>query len=401
MTYAMSKKQLSATKLRIIGHIQGKQKGPTVVFFGGIHGNEPCGVDALEQTFQKLKMSSASIRGTIYGIHGNIPAQLQRKRFLDTDLNRLWTSAGIKAIKTKKETDLSHEEHELIEIHALVLNIIALHTPPFYFVDIHSTSGRTMPFITINDALINRRFSKHFPVPIVLGIEEYLEGPLLSYINSLGYVSLGFEAGQHTEEASVKNSMAFIGLALVFAGCLQRNEAANFDRYYQNLQQAASGNTSFYEVVHRYLIPIGGRFRMALGFENFEEVRKGTVMAMQEERKVRAKKDAIVFMPLYQEQGQEGFFLIRKIPLWALQWSALLRRLKLHRLLTLLPGISWADTQKESLLVNLKIARFFTKSFFHLLGYRNKTLDKDHLLMYNREHTAKNDMYKNTGRFSK
>ena len=42
---------------RIIGQISGKEKGPTVVLFGGIHGNEPSGVEALEQVFRQLKVS--------------------------------------------------------------------------------------------------------------------------------------------------------------------------------------------------------------------------------------------------------------------------------------------------------------------------------------------------------
>ena len=43
--------------------------------------------------------------------------------------------------------------------------------------------------------------------PIVLGIEEYLQGPLLSYINTLGYVSLGFESGQHDNKQAILKAM--------------------------------------------------------------------------------------------------------------------------------------------------------------------------------------------------
>jgi hypothetical protein len=46
----------------------------------------------------------------------------------------------------------------------------------------------SLPFITINDALINLKFSNCSPISIVLEIEEYLEGPILNYLNSLGYV---------------------------------------------------------------------------------------------------------------------------------------------------------------------------------------------------------------------
>ena len=35
------------------------------------------------------------------------------------------------------------------------------------------------------------------------GIEEYLNGPLLSYINELGYVAFGFEGGQHDDISAI------------------------------------------------------------------------------------------------------------------------------------------------------------------------------------------------------
>ena len=87
-----------------------------------------------------------------------------------------------------------------------------------------------MPFITINDALINRKFSEQFPVPIVLGIEEYLNGPLLSYINQMGYVSLGFESGQHDDFSAITNSIAFVYLALVYSGVLKEEAVINFSK---------------------------------------------------------------------------------------------------------------------------------------------------------------------------
>ena len=40
---------------RVIFKIKGKQPGPTIVFFGGIHGNEPAGVIALKETSNNLK----------------------------------------------------------------------------------------------------------------------------------------------------------------------------------------------------------------------------------------------------------------------------------------------------------------------------------------------------------
>ena len=198
-----------------------------MVFFGGIHGNEPSGVDALQEVFKEFETHPISVKGSMYGIQGNMPALLQKQRFLARDLNRLWTKPEIERIKALAKDQRTPEDKELLELLELLNAILENETGPFYFIDFHTTSSRTLPFITINDAMINRKFSKLFPVPIILGIEEYLEGPLLSYINTKGYLSLGFESGQHfTEEARI-NSVAFIWLSLQYSGFLKEAHVAN------------------------------------------------------------------------------------------------------------------------------------------------------------------------------
>ncbi len=379
---------------RFIGSFEGNKKGPTVIFFGGIHGNEPAGVQALEHVFSSLHKSELEINGAVFGIRGNIPALLQKKRFIEDDLNRIWSSEQIKQIEKKDRSNLRLEEIELLEIKDIITQILRTQSPPFYFIDFHTTSSKTLPFITINDALINRRFSQQFPVPIILGIEEYLEGPLLSRMNQLGYVSLGFESGQHDDPIAVENSIAFLWLTLVYTKVLDKEEVIDFDAYYHQLYTASEGNTNFYEVVHRQELKRNDAFSMLKGLESFQKVSEGTLLAIQNEEKIYAEKDTILFMPLYQRQGAEGFFLIRHTPNWALKTSAIIRKSKLDSLLTYLPGISWSDHEKQSLLVNLNVARFFTKSFFHLLGYRNRKVDETHILMHNRERTAKNKMYR-------
>jgi hypothetical protein len=379
---------------RFVGQVVGEQKGPTHIFFGGIHGNEPAGVKALESLFEKLDKDAFRIRGAIIGIRGNIPALLKGQRFLDQDLNRIWTEEKIIEIKIKPRSELEVEEIELLEIEQIITEILGSYKPPFYFIDFHTTSSKTLPFITINDSLINRKFSQQFPVPIILGIEEYLEGPLLSHMNKQGYVSLGFESGQHNEETAVKNNIAFLWLTLVFSGGIDQQAVSDFDMYYRDLKSSANEDSNFYEVAHRQELKSTDDFSMLKGFESFQQVTHGTLLAIQNKKKIYAEEASILFMPLYQQQGGEGFFLIKHTPKSALKISAMLRKIRFDTLLTLLPGISWSDSKKESLLVNLKVARFFTKSFFHLLGYRNRTVDDTHLLMHNRERSAKNKMYR-------
>lgn len=98
-------------------------------------------------------------------------------------------------------------------------------------------------------------------------------------------------------------------------------------------------------------------------------------------------------MPLYQKQGAEGYFMIRRIPKWVLALSAGLRKVRADHLLAALPGVSWKNREKAQLVVNLKVARFYSKAIFHLLGYRSRILDRDRILINNREKVARNELY--------
>ncbi|WP_460220371.1 succinylglutamate desuccinylase/aspartoacylase family protein [Psychroserpens sp. MEBiC05023] len=376
---------------RIIAHIQGKNPGATIVFFAGIHGNETAGVFALEQVLKTIP--SEQVHGTIYGISGNLQALKEQQRYLDADLNRLWTKEQLVALEFKNSLNI--EEHEQQELFQLIQQIINSNSGPFYFIDFHTTSSKTLPFITINDALINRKFSQLFPVPIVLGIEEYLNGPLLSYINELGYVSLGFESGQHDDKEAIDNCISFIYLALSYAEILTKDTIPQLDKEFKTLQTNANHLSEVFEVIYLHRIRKDEMFKMKMGFKSFQEIRKGMSIATSNNLDVKSKYSAWLFMPLYQPQGQEGFFIIRTIKPFVLKLSAGLRQLKFDRLLVLLPGITWQDKNKKALKVNLNIAKFFAKSIFHLLGYRNKKLNTNHVLLFNRERTSKIESYKN------
>jgi succinylglutamate desuccinylase len=375
-------------KNRIFHHIKGKYPGATIVFFAGMHGNETAGVYALDNVLNTI--SEKNVTGEIYGVYGNIKALQKNKRFLDSDLNRLWTLEQLNGINDKEE--LNQEEQEQKELFYFINKLLAATQTPIYFIDLHTTSSKSLPFITINDALINRKFSSCFPVPIVLGIEEYLDGPLLSYLNTLGYLSLGFESGQHTDPLAIKNCEAFIHLALKHAGHLNIN---NFKNHEDELIKASRDISSIFEVIYKYHIEEKEEFSMKDGFESFQKIKKGALLATSNGKNIYSDYTAKLFMPLYQKSGNDGFFIIRPIPRFFLRLSEGLRTIKADSLLTLLPGISWQNKRLGVLKANLAVTRFMAKSVFHLFGYRNKQLDKTHLLLYNRERVSRNKMYQN------
>ncbi len=390
--YSKALKQSLEVK-RIIKHLKSSQPGPTLIFIGGIHGNEPSGVFALQKVLDELQEKEIPILGNIYAISGNLWALEHNKRYDKQDLNRLWSQESINNILTGKQKITSEDISQQIDLCRVIHDILQTESGPFYFMDLHTTSSKTVPFLTVNDSLLNRKFTQQYPVPMILGIEEYLEGPLLSYINELGYVAFGFEAGQHDDPASIKNHIAFIYLTLVFAGSVKKT-VVDYNHHYQILFDNSLEYKHIYEIYLRHEINNGDTFQMKPGFINFQKINKGQELARSNGKIIISDRDGKIFMPLYQNLGDDGFFAIKRTPKFFLNLSAILRKIRFDHILPLLPGIKWSSSQKNSLNVNRKIAPFFTKQFFHLLGYRSKQIDSTHLRVRNREIASKTRAYR-------
>ncbi|MFT0713509.1 succinylglutamate desuccinylase/aspartoacylase family protein [Flagellimonas lutimaris] len=392
MTLVHSKALDETVKVdRVIDHIQGKKGGPTVVFFGGVHGNETAGVFALKDVFEEIRSKKIPVNGEVYAISGNLGALESKQRFQHEDLNRIWFQERIERIVHSREIKHSEEE-ELSQLFRMLHNILDTGTPPFYFMDLHTTSSDTSPFMVLNDSLLNRKYASNYPLPIILGIEEYLKGALLSYINELGYVSLGFESGQHDDDKAVESCIEFIRYSLTLTQSVNVSEEKR-----QQLKGviADSGNAPhrFYEIYHQHDIGSKNDFKMLPGFINFQVIPKGVSLAVVDGVQLKTTKKRQIFMPLYQDQGNEGFYFIRPIPKILLWISKELRRFKIDHVLVKLPGVEWESDQKDTLVVDQRVARFFAKSFLHLLGYRARKFDRSHLIAKNRESASKSLEY--------
>lgn len=244
----------------------------------------------------------------------------------------------------------------------------------------------------MNDSSLNRKFTQQYPLPIILGIEEYLEGPLLSYINELGYVSFGFEGGQHADQQSFFHHKAFIYLSMVFTGFASASEIP-IKSYIQVLTKNVE-KAQIFEISYRHHLSKDTSFKLVEEFINFQKIEKGQLLAIQDGKEVSASQSGRIFMPLFQEKGEDGFFIIQKTPRFFLILSLFLRKVKLDRFLVCLPGIRWVGSERNEMEVNLKIARFIVKPFFHLLGYRSMQVDTHHIRIKNREYASKDLAYK-------
>ncbi len=367
---------------RILGKVVGEKKSPTVIAIGGMHGNERAGVNALLKVFRTIKNENISFKGNFYGISGNINAISQNIRFQNVDLNRIWTKEQV--LKLHLEDDLEIEFREQKEIYHFIRDILTKEKGPFYFLDLHTTSADTQPFITISDSLNNRKFSSNFSIPTILGIEEYLDGPLLTYINEFGHVALGFEAGQHNKEVSVDNCVSFLWLALVAAKCIRKKDVKKY-KFYEHSLSMFNETQDFYKIDYKYTIKPFEEFKMVEGFKNFQEIDADEVLAFSNGKELISNCNGKIFMPLYQQKGDDGYFIISKISKFWLNASRLLRKMHFHHILKLLPGVSYTKRKPHTLIVNPKTAKFLATEIFHLFGYRKKIVKKDKLYFIKRD----------------
>lgn len=368
---------------RIVGNKTGLP-GPIVVFIGGIHGNEPSGVIALQRVFRELESNQPQLRGQVIGLAGNLPALEKNQRFISQDLNRIWNYDFSRQFNSRPNLKNGQpiEFREQIELFEIIEPLLHQSSPVF-FIDLHTTSSRSVPFITINDQLDNRNFALRFTVPTVLGIEEYLNGPLLSYLNDFGHVAIGFEAGQHDDPKSVDFHTSFIYLALLATGVIGESDILDLDKHRQRLQVTARDKQGCFEVIFRKAISASDEFEMLPGYENFDTIRKGEALAHNRLGSIEAHRNGQIFMPLYQDSGEDGYFLVRRVPTWALSLSRVLRKINFERVLTWLPGVTCSPDQPHALVVSKRVAPFLATQIFHLLGYRRKQ-DNGHFMVFSR-----------------
>ncbi len=368
----------------LIGAFVGKFDGPTLIVIGSLHGNEPAGAIALSNLSGWFSLRTDDLRGRVYFIAGNTRAISKKTRFIDSDLNRHWTPQNLSMVGTQ-EIALQAEGVELTELDQLLDSILITAMDEVFVVDLHSTSADGMPFATVGDTLRNREFAQGFPVPILLGIEEQLDGTMLEYLNNAGAVTLGFEGGQHLSERTVHNHEALVWFALVNAGILDADQIPDFKDCQQRLEQIC-GRTRIFEIRYRHAINADSGFKMNPNFNNFDRVKKGQILATDRNGPVKAVESGLLLMPLYQKLGEDGFFIGREISWFWLWLSGLLRNIGLQKIMHVLPGVNRHPGDPATLDVDTRVARIFPLQVFHLLGFRRRRWKGNKLVVSRRRH---------------
>lgn len=356
--------------------------GPTLICVGGLHGNEPPGFLALQRIFARLHADPSGLVGRLVGLAGNRKALSEGERFLTEDLNRMWTAERVALLADGVDPSVPEEE-EMRELHE-ALEAERGACPQARILDLHSTSGEGPAFTTIDDTLANREMGFALPVPHVLGLEEELPATLVGYLNGLGVTAIGFEAGQHLDPTSIDRAEAAVWIMMEVCGVLEEGARAEA-REARRLLGGAGVGSGVVEVRYRHPVADGDGFAMNPGFRSFQRIRAGEVLGSDGRGPVASPEDGMILMPLYQDQGGDGFFVIRPVRRMWLSVSAWVRRLRADRVLHWLPGVRRHPEQTGVFLVDRAKARWLALQLFHLLGYRRRSATAPVLEMVRRE----------------
>lgn len=363
-------RQRATVTRRWLGAYEGERPGPTMVVVGGIHGNEPGGVIAVQRVMQELRQRKLDMRGRLLGLAGNRTALEHDVRYLTRDLNRRWYPDHLARLRDQPREQDSSEDTEQRELLHIFDRLDERFDHPLVVIDLHSFSAEGPPFSVVADTLRNRPIAYELRVPIIFGLEEAVEGTLLGYLADLGHIAVGFEAGQHEDPLTVENHVAALWVAMVAAGLLRRADVPELSRYEDRLEQAAAGMPRAVEIVYRHAITPEHEFRMDPGFVNFQAIRRGQRLAIDREGEVGSPSAGRILMPLYQGLGEDGFFVARELGNARLQLSAALRKLRVDGLLPYLPGVQVDERSSDE--VTLGANRPAMKEVLRMLGYRRE-----------------------------
>ncbi|HSR43266.1 MAG TPA: hypothetical protein VLL48_13855, partial [Longimicrobiales bacterium] len=323
------------------------------------------------------------------------------RRYVGRDLNRLWTEERVRELREARtpaeggtvddggsvDGGPGDRDVEAAEQRALLDALdraVAGSSGPVYVLDLHTTSSSGGAFTTVADTLPNRTFALRLPVPLILGLEELVDGTLLEYLGERGYVTAALESGQHLEDRAVDRAVAGVWIAVAAAGLLPERAVPGLREARRLLARDSRKLPRVLEMRYRHALEPGDGFRMHAGYRNFRPVEAGEPLAVQWGEEVTAPESARILMPLYQEQGEDGFFIVREFrPFW-LHLSTLLRRLRLGRVVHWLPGIRRHPDREGVLVVDRRVARWYALQVLHLLGFRRQREHGDLLVVMRR-----------------
>lgn len=306
-----------------LGRYLGQERGPLLIAIGAMHGNEPAGVKGIELMLKMLEVEPIThpdfaFRGRFLGILGNPVAYQRRLRFVDVDMNRHWIAARIRQQIQQTEPPKVVEERAILNVLRLIHEEIKKYRPTeVVLLDLHTTSSNGGIFTIAGDGPESQNLAVELPAPVILGLADELQGTLLQYFKNIQLDvpirTISFEAGHHTDPLSVNRCIAALTCCMRAIGCVGQNDVES--QHMRVLLEQADGLPKLTRLVYRHSIIPEDQFVMQPNYSNFKPIQEGEVLAHDTRGEVPSPFNGRILLPLYQKQGDDGFFIVQDIDL--------------------------------------------------------------------------------------
>lgn len=261
----------------------GPTAGATLCVVGGVHGNEPAGVRAVEELRARYPSGDCLRRGRLITLVANSCAVHERRRAIDFDLNRAFGADG-------------EEGHEA--------TLAALLAPQLagadVVLDLHSTSAPSPVFAAGAES------DRHLDFCHAVGAEFFTYGwsaprqhtMLVDEADRQGAVGLLVECGQHRLARTEQTALGCALRALEWLGMVDPARAGRPAGESPCVVQVS-------EIVQAERDPL----YMNRNFHNFELVRRGTEVCRGNSMAWRAPRDFLILIPARRRvaAGEDAF----------------------------------------------------------------------------------------------
>jgi succinylglutamate desuccinylase len=255
--------------------------GPILTIIWGIHGNEICGVQAIDSLWDTLKLK----RGKVFLMYGNTEAIERGVRQIDLNLNRMFRSDETFS-QNEKETIEYKRSREIMSY--LNLSVASL--------DLHSSPSIGSPAFIICEENC-RDVVKEFPFPIrCYGFTEMEPGGTDGYMNSRGKIGICVECGNHNDSLALDKALISVQKFLEYFDMIEKKEVI----LWETPQQIFTAKFAYMTRTND--------FRVVKIFSDFEDIAKWQLIWYDSDERVYAQNTGkILFARDRDEEGVEGF----------------------------------------------------------------------------------------------
>jgi predicted deacylase len=264
---------------------------PHIGVCGSIHGNEPCGGEALRRiasAFENRELEPGE--GTVFLIHANLEATSQQRRNTPKgdDLNRLW---DFRFAETLRHEAWGYEHHRVLELKEVLGDLDIL-------LDLHSAATPTPPFGVSNGEASIDDVAKHVGISFLVqswyGLADKV---IIGFLKLAGVPALSVECGSHDDPEIVDTAH---GIAM------------NFLRVTGAIEDGTKINGNDVRTVHvvETITKPSDEFGFGAPWKGFQQLEPGTLVGRDRVTEIRVSRPCYAVLPNEDvEVGEDVIYL--------------------------------------------------------------------------------------------